>query len=189
MIFRNWKQVLNGTKTQTRRPVKEGEELFWIDTFGSRVGTPEDYRRMGWDGYRPPFSELAVVRLYPLDGHIYLATGKVCPHRIKWQVGRTYAVQPGRGKKAVGRIRITKIRRERLQHIDINGVLAEGISLEEIKNWQGKDHPESFMHFSPAQRAFQGLWDSIYRKPYRWKDNPDVWVLEFELAEGGICTN
>lgn len=46
--------------------------------------------------------------------------------RNRWVVGQTYAVQPGRGKKAVGRIRITAIRRERLQDISETDVRAKG---------------------------------------------------------------
>jgi len=94
---------------------------------------------------------------------------------VKWEVGRTYAVQPGRGKKAVGRIRITKIRREKLQAIRVPDILAEGVLYSE----------KARSHYVP----FVFLWDSIYKKPYRWEDNPEVWVREFELAEAGICTN
>ncbi len=32
------------------------------------------------------------------------------PKMLRWAVGRTYPVQPGRGKHAIGRIRITAIR-------------------------------------------------------------------------------
>ena len=153
MIFKQWKQVLDGTKTQTRRPVKEHEEA------------------NRWDVETDVINE--VIATYP--------KGKWGSWQSVYVVGKTYAVQPP-GKKAVGRIRITKIRREKLQNIDINGVLAEGISLEEIQTWLNKDHPESFMHYSPAQRAFQCLWDSIHGKGAweRMKDD-DVWVLDFWL--------
>ena len=41
------------------------------------------------------------------------ATGvyNAASRRWRWRIGRTYAVQPGRGKKAVGRIRVTAIGR------------------------------------------------------------------------------
>ena len=78
MIFKQYQQVLDGTKTQTRRPVKEGDE--GVELQGS------------------------IAAVFAHRGS-----------KLKWQVGRTYAVQPGRGKKAVGRIRIIKIRRERLK--------------------------------------------------------------------------
>lgn len=153
MIFKQWKQVLDGTKTQTRRPVKEGDlitsaiEQLWYLNPVSGLGSMVQ-EKSWWVA--------TVVLRYKYE-----------PYRIKWQVGRTYAVQPGRGKKAVGRIRITKIRRERLQDIKPHEFKLEGMPTGAIAEvlWWSK------------------LWDSIYHKPYRWEDNPEVWVLEFELAE------
>jgi hypothetical protein len=46
--------------------------------------------------------------------------------RAKWQVGRSYAIQPGRGKKAVGRIKITGIKTEPLDQMSEEDALAEG---------------------------------------------------------------
>lgn len=92
--------------------------------------------------------------------------------RIKWQIGRTYAVQPKRGQKAVGRIRITGIRRERLRDISEEDALAEGMFKER--------HP---IALKPVTRYMQ-LWNSIHKKPgIRWEDAPEVWVLEFECVE------
>lgn len=90
--------------------------------------------------------------------------------RVKWQVGNTYAVQPGRTKKAIGRIRITGIRQERLQSINHHDVRAE----------TGDMNP---YHYETLE-DFIGLWDSFHTKPgTRWLDNPLVWVLEFEVVE------
>ena len=122
MIFRQWQQVLDGTKTQTRR-----------------------------------------LQAQP-------------PH-----IGRTYAVQPGCGKPAVGRIRIISIRQERLQEISEDDVLAEGV---ELQTWAW---PFSWPRTDswPRTAGYAQLWNSIYTKPgTRWQDNPPVWVLEFELVEG-----
>lgn len=128
MIFKQAQQVLDGTKTQTRRPVKAGD-----------------------------FHDIKLP-----DGSFYAVT-RGPDRRMKWKIFKTYAVQPGRGKKAVGRIRITKIRWERLREISFPDIKAEGVPRE------------------PLQRfAFEQLWNSLYRKPYRWEDNPEVWVLEFE---------
>ena len=90
--------------------------------------------------------------------------------RLKWQVGRTYAVQPGRGKSAMGRIRLTGIRRERLHQASVNDIIAEGFGV-----WHGEDHKADLA-------AFANAWDTLHvRAGTRWQDNPDVWVLEFEL--------
>jgi len=54
--------------------------------------------------------------------------------RIKWQVGRTYALQPGRGQKAVGRIRITDIHKQPLGQMTIEDAVAEGYpSLDDFR--------------------------------------------------------
>lgn len=146
MIFqKTWQQVLDGTKTQTRRPVKRPE--WGITSFHEGMayaeeGVGEIIEVWGRRGYR------------------------------KWAVGRTYAVQPGRGKKAVGRIRITKIRRERLRDITEDDAQAEG-----MQRYQERDYLGYY------KTSFIVVWDSLYRKPYRWEDNPEVWVLEFEKVE------
>lgn len=43
-----------------------------------------------------------------------------------WRVGRSYAVQPGRGKHALGRILVTAVRREPLGRLSAGDVRAEG---------------------------------------------------------------
>lgn len=90
--------------------------------------------------------------------------------RLKWQVGKDYAVQPGRGKKSIGRTPpIVTIRRERLLPISVDDLVAEGCPFimedERMLDW------------------FLELWNSLYRKPHGSEDDPDVWVLIFEKEE------
>jgi uncharacterized protein YhfF len=82
--------------------------------------------------------------------------------RIKWMQERTYAVQPGRGKTAVARIRLKHIHRESLKTISIEDAHAEGgYTIEE----------------------FTSMWNSFHTQTgTRWEDNPLVWVLAFELV-------
>ena len=61
--------------------------------------------------------------------------------RLLYEVGRTYAVQPGRGKHALGRIRLRAIRREPAQDISEGDARAEGVA-------------------SPA--AFREIWIELY---------------------------
>lgn len=98
-------------------------------------------------------------------------------YRTKWQVGKTYAVQPGRGKAAVGRIRITAIRRERLQDITLEDVKAEGIGQYTFARGVLSDNP-------PDPRwKFIKLWNEVHPKvPDNWESNPEVWVITFELV-------
>jgi len=161
MIFKEtWRQVLNGTKTQTRRPVKPNESGIVFPGAFQMVFLMTNWQEETLDGFDCQVRDRK---------------------RLKWQVGKTYAVQPGRGKKAVGRIRITKIRRERLQEICGVDLIAEGyptdFSTHSMSDLKDKWSMEARMAW------FRGLWSSLYRKPYRWEDNPEVWVLELGKVE------
>ena len=146
MIFKQVQEVLDGTKTQTRRLVKEGDLGLCLTVY-----RPDE---ITWVGYSN--------------------------HRTRWTVLGDYAVQPGRGKKSIGRIRITKIRRERLQEIIADDCRAEGITDDDISAAWGPVGGTSIPIV--LKHSFKALWNSLYRKPCRWEDNPDVWVLEFELV-------
>jgi hypothetical protein len=88
-------KVLDGTKTQTRRPRKDRESGWWCD----------------WP------AEILMVK--DTNG------------RAKWIKYQTYAVCPGRGKKAVARIEITDIRCERACDITLEDAWAEGFENRE----------------------------------------------------------
>ena len=145
MIFQyTWQQVLDGTKSQTRRLVK--------------LGCYE--RQVGWSVIRDTVDKQGL-------------------HSVKlWTIGHTYTVQPGRGQKAVGRIRITGIRQERVQDMTIDDMIAEGIAIYTVARGILSDNP-------PDKRwKFIELWDSIHTKPgTRWNENPPVWVLSFEVVQ------
>lgn len=79
--------------------------------------------------------------------------------RIKWQIGATYAVQPGRGQKQVARIRLVRITRQKLSHISNAEAQAEGFS---------------------NRQEFLQTWETIHGPD---SDDVRVWVLEFELVK------
>jgi len=155
MIFQHtWKDVLSGRKTQTRRLVDADDEMDY-------------YRRdASWVKSRRP-------QRVKKNG------------RTKWCVGNRYAVQPGRGKKAVGHIRITAIRRERLWDITDADAIAEGCNARIIGKIGHGEPPFAFTDvILRARGEFTKLWDSIHTKPgTRWEDNPEVWVLAFEVID------
>ncbi len=59
------------------------------------------------------------------------ATRRPAKGQRRYSVGREYAVQPGRGKKAVGRIRIVVTVRERLDRILTCEAIEEGFESRE----------------------------------------------------------
>lgn len=66
-------------------------------------------------------------------------------------------------------LKVTDIRPERLQDIDDNGVVAEGLQIGD---------------------PFDDLWNSTIKKAdrdrYGWEANPWVWVIKFKKLGGGI---
>lgn len=78
--------------------------------------------------------------------------------RRKWQVGKTYSVQPGRSKAGVARIRLTGIREEEVTRISEADARAEGYKNREV---------------------FFAVWRAMYDEDAL---EEDCWVLEFELA-------
>lgn len=124
----NAQAILDGKKTQTRRPC------------------------VLYDGFNMGDSDEVTP-----DGIVY---GNL---RKKWQIGQVYAIQPGRGKKGVGCLKITAIRREKLHAITDADAIAEGFA--------GRDE-------------FRAIWELLYPTgEYSWQNNPDVWVISFELVK------
>ncbi len=122
------------------------------------------------------------LAIHYAPGYAELPIEKVLSHgvfgRVKWVVGNTYAIQPSRGKKAIGRFRLLSIRRERLHRISREDALAEGVGVKGLQVALGT----SYIH---AVDIFEALWNSINtKKGTRWQDDPEVWVLEFKLVGG-----
>jgi len=115
----------------------------------------------------------------PGEGMYEASLALTAAGNVKWAVGKTYAVQPGRGKPGIERwretedgiewqpirIRILAIRQERLQDITEDDAKAEGVA---------------------DVAAYCELWESINGKTpgARWDANPMVWVLTFEVVNG-----
>lgn len=83
--------------------------------------------------------------------------------RSKWRLGNTYAVQPGRGKKGVGRVRIISIRIERFCDISQADAEAEGFT-----------DPAGF--FAKIRELYGADFDLT----------APCWVLEFRLVKGAL---
>lgn len=82
-------------------------------------------------------------------------TRRLRPPRVA--VGRSYAVQPGRGKKSVGRIIVTDLWQQRLGDISDDDARAEGY-------WNREE-----------------FFDSWRRIHHAFDPSAQVWVVEFRL--------
>lgn len=84
-------------------------------------------------------------------------------------------------------LKITNVRCERLHDISEDDAIAEGCSLYgPFGEYKGSIHPNGggmrYRAYSTAKRAFQCIWESI-NGDQSWKENPFVWVYEFEIIE------
>jgi len=113
-------------------------------------------------------------RLYTLKWHVALGAYK----------DKTYALQPGRGVKAVGRFRILAICREWVKDISFADCRAEGIEPAPlIKHVDAATIRETAKMME--RYAFARLWDSIHTKPgTRFVNNPQVWALTIRVDSG-----
>lgn len=193
--------ILRDAKTQTRRlkerPWRVGDTLWvkepwrvcgWCEDSGigieyrdgaSKVECYKEFQTIGKRDYlewRENIQEQCCNDLYalgfidgsedegliPSEGY----EGELCPTR--WR----QSIFMPRGCSRID-LRVTGVREERLQDISEADAIAEG-------GWIYKKCP---FHKAP-EKSFAHLWDSINTKPgTRWKDNPPVWVYEFERVE------
>ena len=172
-------KVLSGEQTQTRRIVRDGEYI----------------EELYYDGYQ--------MYVYTPSRRCVYGTF----HSVLYPT--TYAVQPGRGKKAVARIQIVNIRREDVRQISDEDVKAEGFDnkLQFLETWvRIHDHPMTF--FAPSDypelntlnlgtppdcyRQWLGrslkwqdrtggqVFDSLLQRP---ADRYQAWAITFKLVQ------
>ena len=185
--------LLAGTKTQTRRPLREGA---WLDpkegvirmcsvgngvtgfqTVACPYGQPGDqlwvreqfagsiaYERHGY-----PLREWGNKIWYCADGE---------PRSGQWTRPRPSIHMP----RSLSRItlELTDVRVERLQDISEADALAEGVTPKWEPGCSGR-LMEAFRGFSfrPAASAYADLWESI-NGAGSWDANPYVWALSFK---------
>ena len=128
MLFRPEliEEIKAGHKHQTRRTIDDYELV--VDVHGSPGATDV-----------PDFA----TNLGPIKVAMNKAGRTIC------EVGKTYAMCPGRGKPGVGRIKVMKIHYERLRSISDLDLLSEGINFTYI----GADQK------TLRRWEFQRLWE------------------------------
>lgn len=177
MIFRQYEQVIKGTKTQTRRVLKEDDEPFYFETIS---GVPNS---LGGASVEPTDGVSAIVdharrrtryavgKTYPVIPKMYQPAILYCPdidiiaagdEHYEYAKAGTWNWQGQGYLKA--RIRITALRVERLHTITEADAMTEGVA---------------------SVSEYRELWESINGKSklYRWDANPEVVVLTFEMVQ------
>ncbi|MFO4611137.1 hypothetical protein [Klebsiella quasipneumoniae] len=185
--------LLDGRKTQTRRPIK------WKQTRFTEIGEREDGSKWPWsedaehacDFWHPcPFGAVGDriwvretwadagasapdLKLYRANypEHVPSIYENVPPAKeIRW----TPSIHMPRTASRI-LLEITGVRVERLQSITLGDICKEvGCGLYD---------------FRPATHGFQ-VWEELWKSIYgaeSWNTNPWVWVIEFKLVEGGAA--
>lgn len=203
--------ILDGRKTQTRRPIK------WKQTRFTEIGEREDGSKWPWsedaehacDFWHPcPFGAVGDriwVRETWASG---LSTKSTLAYRathkredledgfydtIKW----TPSIHMPRWASRI-LLEITDVRVERLNAISPEDAESEGLERTNFTGFGDEpglpSYPEPDVYFDPLKKqwkeyppeAFAGLWESIYGEG-SWQANPWVWVIEFKRVEGGAA--
>lgn len=130
-----------------------------------------------------------------LGGDDDLTLNEVCRGaRGVYTVGKTYAVQPGRGKPSIGRVRITNIRREDRREISQEDARAEGFAspMGFLQTWvQMRDKSAYalverwFIRADIDGRGYgypmpTDIQELLSRRP---AERYDAWVLTFEAVK------
>lgn len=172
--------ILEGRKTQTRRPVKKRQQPHsGILETGIDV---MDGKLIGDDGvlyeipcpYGVPGDRLWVRETWAEmdDGAIiYRANYVAGAGSMKW----TPSIHMPRWASRIT-LEVTGVRIERVQEISEEDAMAEGVWCE-LYGVPEDAAPE-------PREIFETSWDEIYaQRGYSWKANPWVWVVEFKRLE------
>ena len=205
--------ILDGRKTQTRRPVKfpvhdknlgcelAGNELAGELSAGnylnSAFGKPGD-RIWVRETFQGPLFDYDLMDSYSKDPTpfekpefcVYKADGVPAPEFYDpddelHSCWRPSIHMPRWASRIL--LEITDVRVERLNAISEEDATAEGVP---PAGSLLPDYPGTFLtpkgDFATAKVAFQRLWESIYGEE-SWKANGWVWVISFKRVEGGAA--
>ena len=160
-------KIFKEEKTQTRRPMKPGD-------FAIIDGAPGDLLRV-------PVYELGASKIHIVERS----------SRLHWQVGRTYSICPGRGKKAVGRYKLLEIKVDKdsdVRNICHQDALAEGFDcvVGFLEVWtsfydpdmQGYDLTFGIEDTAECFMANESFWIDLTNRPDELYKG---WALRFEV--------
>ncbi|MTF08727.1 hypothetical protein FVB40_06595 [Raoultella ornithinolytica] len=206
--------LLDGRKTQTRRPIK------WKETRFTEIGEREDGSKWPWsedaehacDFWHPcPFGAVG-DRIWVREAfRVHSRATDVATLVYKASERNSWTEQTRRVPVAVCNkpatpekwtpslhmprwasrilLEITDVRVERLNAISEEDAEAEGIDMEAL--YDSQDCYDCIADHNMTGRptvtgAFKYLWESIYGEE-SWKSNGWVWVISFKRVEGGAA--
>ncbi|MGU5938007.1 morphogenetic protein [Klebsiella aerogenes] len=187
--FEMVRAILDGRKTQTRRPVKLpvhdknlGCELAGNELAGELSAGNYLNSAFGKQGDRIWVRETWARYNIDQDSH-YMAYRATPP--ADWPEGgrwRPSIHMPRWASRIL--LEITDVQVERLNDISQEDAQAEGMALT---GWRPTySDPDSGGEVWTPYDNFARLWESIYGEG-SWKANPWVWVIEFKRIEGGAA--
>lgn len=210
MIFNSEmvRAILDGRKTQTRRPIKfpfkdrnlgcelSGNELAGELSSGNYLNSP--FGKPGdriWvrETFQGPLFDFDQMDAYCKDSApfekaqfcVYKADGKPAPEFFDADDNLHCCWRPSiHMPRWASRIllEITDVRVERLNCITEESAQAEGVAKLREGFWKHYQ-PGWTQHQLSARGSFVTLWKSIYGEE-NWQANPWVWVVEFKRVEG-----
>lgn len=189
--------LLDGRKTQTRRPIK------WKQTRFTEIGEREDGSKWPWsedaehacDFWHPcPFGAVG-DRIWVREAfRVHSRATDVATLVYKASERNSWTEQTRRVPVAVCNKSATPEKWTPSLHMPrwASRILLEitGVRVERLRSMSQDDaRAEGVIAASgpmEAGLAFRELWDSIYGEE-SWKANPWVWVIEFKRVEGGAA--
>ncbi|OUG82568.1 hypothetical protein AZZ97_001345 [Klebsiella pneumoniae] len=189
--------LLDGRKTQTRRPIK------WKQTRFTEIGEREDGSKWPWsedakhacDSWHPcPFGAVG-DRIWVREAfRVHSRATDVATLVYKASERNSWTEQTRRVPVAVCNKPATPEKWTPSLHMPrwASRILLEitGVRVERLRSMSQDDaRAEGVIAASgpmEAGLAFRELWDSIYGEE-SWKANPWVWVIEFKRVEGGAA--
>lgn len=198
--------ILDGRKTETRRPIKQQPEMYDFGPGGNKLAfippaIIKGYLAIGVDVVmetpeylKMPYKEGDILYVReawantwtpgPEQGFVYKADGK--PDHFpywgnvdsgKFEVWRPSIHMPKEAARIF--LQVTEVKAERVQEITEAGALDEGI------NKKCYHAPDGGIwrggQFDNYRDGFHELWDTVYLgRDIGWHKNPWVWVIKFE---------
>lgn len=189
--------ILDDRKTVTWRVIKYKHSVDPTKTLDDFIGTSDPQLLVSCAPYKTD-DVLWVRETWFFEDHYYDESEGSALYRYVYRASRPdYPVGvPGwrpsiHMPKEAARLflRVTGVRVERLQDMNLDDFLKEGVCLLP----EAFNDPDNAYH--QAKRRFSAIWNSTIKKPdldcYGWNANPWVWVIEFEridkaTAKGGL---